>query len=170
MPRLNNCLNKKRKDQSDGRYNLVIQIGELIVIQGRNTDRFYGGIGHVIDITHRRYRILIRNGPIILRIKTQCYNRIRGQGQSLQKHEFPYSHPAPIDYIPPAAYEDRFAYKHGTEYSINSDSEDSSSPVEFSDSDSDTYYPESPFNLAYTSRREGRSTDHIDLSDQSWIL
>ena len=52
------------------------------------------------------------------------YIKIAGCMASV-KSEFPLCHPAPRGYRRPKAFEDRFVYKHATEYLVHSDSEDS---------------------------------------------
>ena len=133
--RLNECLRKKRRCHGDARYTHTLALGELIIIQGRKSDKLYEHLGHIIDITAQRYRLLLGDGTIRLRAKTVCFNPIREQGQSLKKKDFPKKFPAPANYCRPVPYGDRFPYKHGTEHFINTSSDESECSDQF-DSDS----------------------------------
>ena len=55
---------KKRRCGNDGRYNLVIQLGELIVIQKENRpqDRYAGRLGYVVAITAKSFWVLLGGG------------------------------------------------------------------------------------------------------------
>lgn len=132
MPRITADFFKQRRCQNDGRYDQVIADGELVILdQGENSqDIFNKRTGHVVRTTPKQFYISLIDGPVIRRSKKCVSIRLRGFGKSLQPEDFPENYPPPDDYVPPIAYEDRFKYKHGTEYTVHTnsvDSQDSSS-------------------------------------------
>ena len=127
MPRINSCVFQKRCCQNDGRYKLSIVAGEVVILDKGipSIDPHNRRIGHVVGFTPQQYYLKLDDGVVIRRKRIFITNRVRGYGKSLKKSEFPSRHPAPRGYRPPKAFEDRFEYKHATEYLVNSDSEDS---------------------------------------------
>lgn len=97
MLRVNSNICKRHKSQNDCRYELEIELGEIVVIKQPSLYQDESDLhtGHVVGITQAQYRIFIFGGTVIQQKKTVCSNQIRGHGRSLSNDEFQKAHPAP---------------------------------------------------------------------------